>query len=174
MIRLNRSSFLVGAILVPVIAVPTSAQQQQPPCSAPEHRQFDFWVGTWEVSANGQKAGDNTIRTAMGGCVLHESYTSVSGYVGESFNIYDASRGVWHQSWVDNTGLLLSLEGRFEDGKMVMQGATTGADGSVSQQRITWSIVDGDADKVRQHWETRTDGGEWTTAFDGLYERAPG
>ena len=110
----------------------------------------------------------------MGGCVLHESYTSSSGYYGESFNVYDANRRGWHQSWVDNTGLLLTLEGVFEDGRMVLAGETVGPDGTVSEQRITWSVVDGDPDRVRQLWQTRTDGGDWTVAFDGLYVRTSG
>ena len=149
--------------------------QTPPPCTAPEHRQFDFWLGTWDVMGpNGQQAGANTIESAMGGCVLHEKYTGSSGYYGESFNVYDANRGVWHQSWVDNTGLLLTLEGSFEDGHMVLAGETVGPDGSVSEQRITWSTVDGDPDRVRQLWESRQDGGDWTVAFDGLYVRTSG
>jgi hypothetical protein len=152
-----------------------SAQQPSPPCQAPEHRQFDFWVGTWTVTTpNGQVAGTNTIERAMNGCVLHESYTATSGYHGESFNIYDAARGVWHQSWVDSSGLLLSLEGGFEDGEMVLQGETVGPDGAVSQQRITWSVVDGDPNRVRQLWESRKADGDWTVAFDGLYTRTEG
>lgn len=160
---------VVGACLA--LVAPAGAQQQTPPCTAPEFSQFDFWLGTWEVTANGRRAGTNTIEKDMGDCVLHESYEAASGYFGESFNIYDASRGVWHQSWVDNTGLLLLLEGGLVDGAMVLEGETTGADGTVSEQRITWTVVDGDPDRVRQLWESRTPGGEWSVAFDGLYER---
>ena len=156
-------------------AAELGAQQPPPPCQAPEHRQFDFWVGTWTVTTpNGQVAGTNTIEQAMNGCVLHESYTATSGYHGQSFNIYDASRGVWHQSWVDSSGLLLSLEGAFENGKMVLQGETVGRDGASSQQRITWSLVDGDPDRVRQLWESKQGDGAWTVAFDGLYTRSEG
>ena len=37
-------------------------------------------------------------------------------------------------------------------------------------QRITWTPLDGG--RVRQHWESTTDGGKtWVTAFDGLYTR---
>jgi hypothetical protein len=153
-----RTVFLAaGALAVAPLGL-SGQQPQQQPCSAPEHRQFDFWVGTWEVTTpNGQKAGTNTIQMAMNGCA-----------------IYDASRGVWHQSWVDTTGLLLLLEGGFADGAMVLEGETTGPDGTVTRQRITWSIVDGDPNKVRQIWESQPDGGEWTVAFDGLYERTSG
>ena len=169
-------AFTVAVTALVLMTSPASSQQQNPPpCTAPEHRQFDFWLGIWDVTGqNGQQAGTNVIETAMGGCVLHESYTGSSGYFGESFNVYDANRGVWHQSWVDNTGLLLTLEGVFEDGRMVLAGETVGPDGTVSEQRITWSIVDGDPYRVRQLWQTRTDGGDWTVAFDGLYVRTSG
>jgi dihydroorotase/N-acyl-D-amino-acid deacylase len=157
------------------LASPAEAAAQASTCSTEAHRAFDFWIGTWEVrTPNGALAGHNTIRPLMGGCVLHEQYTTPSGYEGESLNIYDASRGVWHQSWVDNGGLLLLLEGGFDAGSMSLQGETYDTAGVATLNRITWSRVGGDPDRVRQHWELSSDGGAtWSTAFDGLYVRVP-
>lgn len=156
--------------------LPRATDAQAPatrPCSAEATRHFDFWQGRWLVqAATGLLAGHNTIRPILGDCALHERYTTPSGYEGESFNVYDASRGVWHQTWIDNGGLLLRLEGGYEGDRMVMQGPTVGANRSETLNRITWSRVDGDPDRVRQHWETSTDGGTtWATGFDGLYIR---
>jgi N-acyl-D-amino-acid deacylase len=144
-----------------------------PPCGTEAHRHFDFWQGRWMVrAATGALAGHNTLSLALGSCVLKEHYTTPSGYEGESLNMYDASRGVWHQTWTDNTGLLLVLEGGYQGDDMVMQGPTVGAEGAVTLNRITWSRVGGDADRVRQLWETSADdGATWTTGFDGLYIR---
>lgn len=160
---------VVAALAAPDLAsAQQNAQQGPPPCSSDSASQFDFWLGSWEVRANGQLAGHNTITREIGGCVLHERYRTPQGYEGESFNIYDASRGVWHQTWVDNGGLLLTLEGGYSDGHMVLEGTTEGPNGT-SLQRITWSVIDG-GPNVRQLWETSTDGGgTWTTAFDGTY-----
>jgi len=143
------------------------------PCTADANRHFDFWVGRWVVrAANGPLAGHSTLSPILGQCVLREHYTTPSGYEGESLNIYDASRGVWHQTWTDNGGLLLVLEGGYEGDRMVMEGETTGPDGSRTLNRITWSRVGGDPDQVRQLWENSTDGGvTWTTGFDGRYIR---
>lgn len=161
---------LVG-LLAAFAGTPLSVSSQTPPrpCTQPEASQFDFWIGEWEVrGGGGQIAGRNQISREIGGCVLHERYSTPRGYEGESFNIFDASRGVWHQTWVDNGGLLLSLEGGFANGAMVMQGVTATPDGDVLQ-RITWSRIDG-GPNVRQHWETSADdGATWSTAFDGTY-----
>ena len=164
---------LLSAALL-ALGAPTTAASQGTPCTAGAHRAFDFWAGSWEVHArDGRLAGHNDIVPMLIGCVLHEHYTTPTGYEGESFNVYDAARGVWHQTWVDNQGALLTLEGGFDAGRMVLSGTTQDAAGAITVQRITWSRVDGDPDRVRQLWEASTDGGTtWTVSFDGLYTRA--
>ncbi|MEO7255692.1 MAG: DUF1579 family protein [Casimicrobium sp.] len=148
-----------------------SAQTPPPACTSAAHRAFDFWVGDWQVhAANGKLAGTNSITKAHGGCVLHEQYSTPGGYSGESLNIYDASRKVWHQMWTDSTGLLLILEGGLQDGKMVLEGKGVDAAGAPIKHRITWSQnADG---SVRQHWESTNGAGQWSTAFDGKYTRS--
>lgn len=161
------------AVLVTLwgLCAPLDASAQG--CAEASHRDFDFWLGSWRVeAANGTLAGHNTIGLILGDCVLHERYTTPRGYEGESLNMYDASRDGWHQTWVDNGGLLLRLQGGFEGDRMVMQGETLDANGGATLNRISWSIVDGDPDRVRQLWEVSADGGSnWTVSFDGLYIR---
>jgi hypothetical protein len=41
----------------------------------------------------------------------------------ESFAIYDASRKVWHQTWVIYSGQLLVIEGQALDGVITLSGA---------------------------------------------------
>jgi len=139
-------------------------------CDAGEHRQFDFWLGQWNVhTPDGKLAGVNAITREYGGCVLHERYATGRGYSGESLNIYDAGRKVWHQTWVDSAGTLLLLEGGWRGSSMVLEGKTTGADGVVVAHRITWTPnTDG---SVRQHWESTDEQGRWSTAFDGKYTK---
>jgi hypothetical protein len=141
------------------------------PCDGAAYRQFDFWLGEWEVhKPDGTLAGTNRIEQEYGGCVLHERYVTPGGYRGESLNIYDASRTLWHQTWVDNSGLLLLLEGQLVDGRMVLQGSGQGRSGAPVEHRITWTPnADG---SVRQLWESTDSSGTWTVAFDGQYRRA--
>ena len=139
-------------------------------CEAPEHRQFDFWLGEWNVfGPRGRQAGTNVITRGYGGCVIHERYTTPGAYAGESLSAYDEGRKGWHQTWVDNGGMLLRLDGRFEAGRMRLEGQTTDKDGKATKHRVTWTPqADG---TVRQHWEQSVTEGEWTTAFDGTYRR---
>ena len=176
--RLRLRTSLPGALLLAAALAPApgAAQVPAPTCDAPEHRHFDFWIGEWEVyRGDGQRAGTNTIRPAMNGCVLHESWDGSGGFHGESFNIWDRGRGVWHQTWVDTTGLLLRLEGGLVDGAMRLEGETVGPGGGRILHRITWSVVDGDPDRVRQLWQRSMDGGEtWEVSWDGDYRRIEG
>lgn len=167
-IRTTSSRLAVALLLGAGAAASASAQTPQP-CDTPEHHAFDFWLGHWEVhKPDGTLAGHNRIEREYG-CVLHEQYDTPKGFSGGSLNIYDASRKVWHQTWVDNTGTLLALEGGMRDGSMVLEGQSFGGDGKATRQRITWTPnPDG---SVRQHWESADAEGNWTTAFDGKYTR---
>ena len=127
---------LLGFVLLFLI----TSISQAVPCGGPENRQFDFWVGDWQVhKPDGSFAGMNRVTLEYGGCVVHEHYATGRGYSGESLNIYDAGRKVWHQTWVDDSGLLLILEGHWDGRNMVLEGIGAGVDGALTKQRITWS-----------------------------------
>ena len=150
------------------------AQAQTPPppgCPAEVRRQFDFWVGNWDVTVAGKPAGVNRIEKILEGCALLENWQGVGGMSGKSVNFYDPRRERWHQTWVDDRGGSLGLDGAFADGKMVLTGTKKDpATGKTTTDRITWTPLP--ADQVRQVWETSTDDGKsWTVAFDGLYTR---
>jgi hypothetical protein len=139
-------------------------------CDASEHRQFDFWLGEWNVrTPDGKLAGVNSIKREYDGCVLHERYSTARGYSGESLNMYDAGRKVWHQTWVDTSGALLLLEGSLRAGSMVLEGQSSDTNGQVTKHRITWTP--NPSGTVRQHWQSTDAKGNWITAFDGTYSR---
>ena len=157
-----------------VVGLP-GLQAQEPTPSAPvacatqKYRQFDFWVGDWEVrDPNGNVLGTNSITKIEGGCVLQEMWRGATGGTGRSFSIYDFTRDKWHQTWVSGSTLLV-LEGALRDGKMVLEGLTTGQNGSTVHNRITWTPVSHDV--VTQVWDTSPHGTTWTTIFNGRYTR---
>jgi len=142
-------------------------------CDGEYFRQFDFWLGQWQVfTPDGKKAGSNHIATDLNLCVLIEHYVTASGYEGRSLNIYDQQQQSWHQTWVDNSGLLLKLDGQYQHGQMVLTGSGKNAQGQTMLHKISWTPqANGD---VRQHWQTSNNKGQnWQTVFDGLYKKLP-
>ena len=142
------------------------------PCAAPEFHQFDFWIGDWDVTnGDGKPAGTNKIVPILGGCALQESWTSATGGKGTSLNAYDEPNRKWHQTWADDSGGLLLLDGEFRDGRMVLVGRRPRKDRSgILLHRITWTVVS--PDRVQQKWEASgNEGRTWTPVFDGTYAR---
>ena len=143
--------------LIALNASSVQSQEQRPvPCSDHEFRRFDFWVGEWEVEANGKLAGRSRVTQILGDCVIFEEWESIGGgFAGKSFNRYDSIDGMWHQQWVDNQGTVLELSGNREGASMILEGRATGVDGNPVLHRITWT--DNDDGSVRQVWESSRD-----------------
>ena len=144
------------------------------PCASPEHRQFDFWQGEWEVREEGHVAGTNRITRVLGGCALREEWSGAGGGKGTSLNVYDTAQRRWHQTWVDDKGLVLLLEGEWRGGKMVLEGErpAPGGEGAArtTRERITWTPQP--SGRVRQLWESSSDDGKtWQVVFDGIYSK---
>ena len=141
----------------------------QAACADLAFRQFDFWLGDWNVaSADGKLVGRDRVEKAYGGCVIQEHWTSVDGGTGGSVSMYDMSRKLWHQTWVDSTGTLVVLEGDLKDGRMLMSGEMS-QHGVRVLDRMSWTPQDG---KIRQLWETSEDGGKtWKIIFDVYYTK---
>jgi hypothetical protein len=172
---LRKIAATTGVWLCATLAWAQGASAPPPrPCSAAEHRQFDFWLGRWDVfTPDGRKAGENVIEAAHGGCVLIERWQGGGGLTGTSLNSWDARARVWRQHWVDNQGGLLQLAGGMDGARMVLasEGPHPRKPGVTLRQRIAWTpLADG---AVRQLWEQSEDGGAtWSTAFDGRYLKA--
>jgi hypothetical protein len=132
---------------------------------------FDFWIGEWNVfRPDGQKAGENTIQSVLGGCALQESWHGVLGGTGNSLNAFERNSGRWYQTWIDSGGGLLLLSGGLKGDSMVMTGESFSADAKKVIDRVSWvALPDG---RVRQHWQKSTDAGAtWQTVFEGFYVR---
>jgi Protein of unknown function (DUF1579) len=118
-----------------VCAAQTSNNQQTPAptrsCDLPEGKQFDFWVGEWELkwpagqggAAAGQVGtGTNVIKKILGNSIVEENFgSSMTQMKGMSFSAYDQRTGEWKQTWVDNGGSYLLFTGKFKDGVMELR-----------------------------------------------------
>jgi len=82
------------------------AKRAQTPCRyAPEHRQFDFWIGEWSVTRakDESPAGDSRIELSLGDCVIVENWTSKNTtYAGKSYNVYNTDAKRWEQCGNDS------------------------------------------------------------------------
>ena len=161
---------LIAAFLM--LTAAAQAADQMKHCMAPEYHQFDFWIGDWDAydTDNPNVVSARTkVDRILEGCVLHEDYQDSNGHKGQSFSIYDASRKVWHQSWVTNRGELLVIEGTYHDGEIILTGKDQTADGKERLVRGTWKAV---PEGVRESAVRSTDGGQsWTPWFDILFKR---
>ena len=142
-------------------------------CTAPEHRQFDFWIGEWDVFAGprgDRLVGSNRIERSENGCWLVENWRGASGNHGTSTNAWDAQYHVWRQFWVGGGGVVLRLEGGLHGKAMVMSGELPKSEGLAQRQRIRWTPQDDGS--VLQQWDTSDDdGANWNTSFRGVYRR---
>ena len=133
-------------------------------------RDFDFWVGTWEVRLeDGTLVGHNTVSRRDGGCAILESWSGAGGSSGTSINYYQPSRDQWRQIWTGSNGTLIDISGGLSDGVMQLEGTIE----YVAQDRIeafrgTWTLLEDG--RVRQHFEEFSlVAQDWQTWFDGYY-----
>jgi hypothetical protein len=132
------------------------------PCTAPEHRQFDFWLGEWDFVVPGTPPGaTNSISADADGCAINENFLTPTGVNGRSVSFYHPANGQWHQTYIDSNGTRLQMSGGLEGGAMLLYTAPA--------SRFGWAPG---ADQVRYYGESSTDGGtSWTVTFDSRYVR---
>jgi tetratricopeptide (TPR) repeat protein len=137
------------------------------PCSAdPKKREFDFWIGEWDVFQNGttQLVGHSIVHKISGECALLENWTaSRGGGNGKSLNYFDAQASSWEQDWIGSMGgSQRYLNGVYKDSAMrfTYEAMNNG-------KKITGNFI-----LVRQYQDSSTDGGKtFTVSYDFIYIR---
>jgi hypothetical protein len=99
----------------------------QSPCHSGAYRQFDFWLGEWQVRGPaGAVVAGSRIASDLDGCVITERWMPLARAGGRSLSSYDPSIGQWRQTWVPEQGpgsRPLRLVGSLgDDGVMRMSG----------------------------------------------------
>jgi hypothetical protein len=141
------------------------------PCaSQPEYKQFDFWVGEWVVTSEGQQVATSSIQRIVNNCIIFENYAQSDGYTGKSFNFFDATLKKWRQTWVDGTARVSEFAGVYQDSAMRFEGESHLPDGTRILRRMT--LFNLGPDRVRQLSEASSDGGKtWRVTYDFIYTR---
>jgi len=156
-------------------AVVARADRNARPCAfTPESRQFDFWIGDWEVHDNQRGhalAGTSHVDLILGECVIFENWSGVFGGHGKSLNAWNGACGCWQQSWMDDAGNVTL----YSDGHLVNDALVLVADKDRPAARggvRRLSFFNLGKDRVRQLAESSTDGGHtWVTTYDLDYVR---
>ncbi len=147
--------------------------QQQGACTSEEHRQFDFWVGEWEVkNPNDQIVGSSKIELVSNNCAILENWKSSKGSEGKSLNYYSILDKQWHQKWIGSNGIPIEFSGIYNANAKALEysGKGVGQGGVSLLNKLTFYHLSDT--HVRQLWEQSTDEGKtWNTVFDGHYYR---
>jgi hypothetical protein len=144
-------------------------------CDSAESKQFDFWVGEWDLSyVEDGKPGKsrNRITKVLDGCALLEEFSGAPGTKldGRSYSTFDRLTGKWKQTWVDNTANYLDFTGGMVDGHMVLAREMAGRDGQRVSQRMVFQDIR--RESLKWLWQRSEDGGRtWSTQWEIDYRR---
>jgi hypothetical protein len=129
-------------------------------------RDFDFWVGDWDVSWGEDARGTNKVSHLFDGRAILEQFDGRPGIdlLGTSVSVYDSKSARWCQTWVDSERNYLLFEGAFADGGMDLR--TTG-DGVM--YRMQWKDIEDDT--LRWLWQRSREDAEWETLWELRYAR---
>jgi hypothetical protein len=160
-----------ASLLTMVLAVAAMAQEPDraaADCSQPEYQAVEFRLGSFIVTTgDGGRAGESSVESALGGCLLVEHWQGALGGHGRATIFYDRRQGLWHQHFVTDDGETLYLTGLRQGDSLVFTGANE-FDMFVGVHRMTWSPLPGG--RVRQFWELSTDGGvTWQVIHEAFY-----
>jgi hypothetical protein len=139
--------------------------------SSPPDRQFDFWIGDWEVFWGESGRGSNHVQAVLDGSVILENFDGSPSIDlrGMSVSVYNPELGQWQQTWVDNQGNYYDFLGAFQDGKMILSREAQ-VDGRQLVQRMVWYNLD--QDELDWNWERSDDGGKnWQILWQIHYRR---
>lgn len=150
------------------------------PCQKNNHaREFDFWVGEWDVYNTGSTqpaVGKSKIENASGGCMILENFYGVGDppYAGKSINFVDPATNKWIQMWVGSSGINNLNMTRFYDGEYHDGAMRFVFDRELNGTKTIGRFIfyNEGPNQVRQFNEQSVDGGKtWTTSYDLTYKR---
>lgn len=166
---------LIGLAAAVLFGAPAASAQQQAPCSTPEYRQLDFWVGAWDARWDASASipagtGTNTITREYGDCVIQEQFdggAATGGLIGHSVSVYHAPAGAWRQTWVDNQGGYFALVGGPEGDDFVL--VNTRLSDQAPHSRMVFEDIAEDSFTWR--WQSSADGETWSDSWVIYYTR---
>ncbi|NUM42378.1 MAG: hypothetical protein HUU45_12195 [Leptospiraceae bacterium] len=159
-------------LIIMVISTKIVAQNNVCNCCTSEYKLFDFWLGDWLVyNKKGVKVGSNKVLSMQDSCLIQENWKS-TGQTGTSYNYYNNADSTWNQVYIDNSGTVLELKGRFVNNTMTLKSKPIKSTKSnfYYYNRITWKKIN--ENEVSQVWDIVTEKDSIiNVVFDGIYKR---
>ena len=168
------TSTLLLCLLAPAAALAATTPPPPAGCATKESRQFDFWVGTWDVHPKAtpqKKVATSVIENLYHGCAIRENWMPLIDHPGGSINAWSPQKKVWRQFWADSDGGSVLFEGGWNGKAMVLTGVWPQPGDPTQMTRMTYApLADG---SVEQSGVTSDDNGKtWQPSFDLIYVRA--
>ena len=176
--------FCFFILIEPVMAVQNSSTEDTVTCDSPESRQFDFWIGDWDIQQKIIKKdgtwleakAHTSVILILNGCALEEHWEGDVKFFwsgmqnfehmkGFSIRYYNPQKKHWNLRWLDNRNLNMGsgYTGNFINGKGEFFIESKTANGK-RISRITFS----DIKENSVHWDlafSKDDGKTWTTIW---------
>jgi hypothetical protein len=155
------------------IALALQSAAPPPACESPEHRQFDFWVGSWDVyrTDTDQLVAHSLIEKLYGGCAVRENWIPINGFgAGGSLNSYRPEEKRWRQVYTGAGNGWADYAGGMDGGAMVIVGTKVMPNGSKTPVRITYEPKDGGV--VQTGYQSADGGKTWALTYQFAYRPA--
>lgn len=136
---------------------------------------FDFWVGEWNLHWYDQDSnlitGENSITKDLGGSVIREMFRSEATKTnGASLSVLSALDSTWHQTWVDNQGSYIPLDGITKGDQRIFQTKPYEQNGNTFISRMRFYNIS--VNSFTWDWEKSADNGEsWQLSWRIHYNR---
>ena len=136
-----------------------------------EAAQFDFWVGTWDVTWGDGGRGTNVIRKILDDRAILEEFDAAptAPCRGMSLSSWDAAAGCWRQTWADTEGHHWNFTGGMVGDRMVLSTVDVENGVAVAKRMVFSDITE---NELEWTWERSLDDGTtWEVLWAIHYRR---
>ncbi len=137
------------------------------------NRQLDYWLGNWNLGAEGSSGNaHSSVTLSLDKCLVVENWDGGRGHRGQNVFGYSADDKSWYGMFADNEGRVhVFTYGKVADGTAEFEGTSRGSNGENILNRVT--VMRLNSNQVEQRWEKSNDNGAtWNVVFRGEYSRA--
>lgn len=163
---------VASGLAPPALSAQTPAPATPPPaCASTGHRQFDFWVGQWDVYRSDTNAlvAKSVIESLYGSCAIRENWMPFKGTAGGSLNVYRSKSREWLQLWTDGANELHEYHGHWTGKQMEFEGEAKDASDLSQKVRMTFEpLADGNVVQTGYRWSDKG----WEVEYRFTYRKA--